>query len=101
MLLLRAGKESSGTVRVDVAFINVEWMNIPVYMDGLIVEQSSLGEVNGLIDQEGGVLSGSQNIFMLRGMGYRGYLAAGSVEVDESDKGYNEVDSWGICSWVK
>ncbi|MFC0112295.1 hypothetical protein [Kibdelosporangium aridum] len=100
-LLLRSGKESSGTTRIDVVFMNVGWLNIPIYMNGLVVERPSSVEVSRIVERDKAISGRVKEILIVRGADYRGHLIAGAVEVDESDRAYNEIDKWEVGYWVK
>ncbi|MEV4800215.1 hypothetical protein AB0K18_09365 [Nonomuraea sp. NPDC049421] len=96
-LLLRSGRETSGTTRIDIAFGDVSAVSLPVLMDGLTVEQPDAQATHDVAARLG-PRAQLDDLLILRGHGYHGYVLASLVEVDESDRPLWEPDKWGICS---
>ncbi|MEU4540299.1 hypothetical protein AB0G15_36215 [Streptosporangium sp. NPDC023825] len=97
-LLIRSGKETSGTTRIDIAFNGVSVVNLPVLMEGLTIERPDPRSARTM-DVAGGLDGFSaRRLLIVRGVGYEGHIVALKFETDESDKRFPERDKWGIAS---
>ncbi|WP_271219723.1 hypothetical protein [Streptosporangium carneum] len=98
--LLRSGRETSGTTRIDVAFNDVSALELPVIMSGLTIEKPEPVKVRELLARGCVNAHTLDNLMTVRGSGYEGYIVAAIIGTDESAKRFQEDDVWGICSWA-
>ena len=85
-LLLRSTKSGSFGTRVDVLFQNVKAINLPTYLDGLIVTVAG-PEAEKQITEATGLLPDSDTTFFeVDCSGRRGFVVAG-VAVQDEDEG--------------
>ncbi|MGW4407559.1 hypothetical protein ACWEJ6_26290 [Nonomuraea sp. NPDC004702] len=94
-LLLRSGVDTSGTTTIDIAFGDVSAVSLPVSMEGLTIERPDAQAVNAVTAQLG-PRHDLDNLLIVRGRDYRGYVVAGIVETDEHERRLRERDRWGI-----
>ncbi|MFI6497914.1 hypothetical protein [Nonomuraea typhae] len=94
-LLLRSGLETSGTTTIDIAFGDVSAVSLPVSMNGLTIEAPDAQSARAVADQLGSHLD-PDRLLVVRGQGYRGYVVASIVEMDEHHRRLRERDKWGI-----
>jgi hypothetical protein len=94
-LLLRSGRETSSTTTIDIAFGDVSAVSLPVSMDGLTIESPDSKSIRNVAAQLGPRLD-LDNLLIVRGRDYRGYVVASMVETDEHDRRLRERDKWGI-----
>lgn len=94
-LLLRSGLETSGTSRIDIAFGGVLAVSLPVSMDGFTIEKPDAQSIRSVATQLGPRLD-LDDLLIVRGRDYSGYIVASIIEIDESDRRMREQDKWGI-----
>jgi hypothetical protein len=94
-LLLRSGLETSGTTTIDIAFRGVSAVSLPVSMDGLTIGKPDQQSIRAVAAQLGSSLN-LDNLLIVRGQQYWGYVVARRVETDEHDRRFRERDKWGI-----
>lgn len=96
-LLIRSGRETSGTTRIDIAFGDVSAVSLPVTMDGLIIDSPSRRQLRDLAPLIG-FEPIREHVMIVAGKSYRGYVVASFLGVDESNRAFHEPDKWGILS---
>lgn len=96
-LLLRSGKETSGTTTIDIAFGDVDWINLPIIMTGLIIERPTATKMRQILTSEAARELNPNKIMTVYGSNYEGYISAGLMESDENDLWFRERDKWGIA----
>ncbi|WP_440082053.1 hypothetical protein [Streptosporangium sp. LJ11] len=94
-LLLRSGLETSGTSRIDIAFGGVLAVSLPVSMEGLTIGKPDSKSIRSVAAQLGSRLN-LDDLLIVRGRDYGGYIVASIIEIDESDRRMREQDKWGI-----
>jgi hypothetical protein len=87
-LLLRSPKSQDAPSRIDVAFKNVAGISLPTVFDGLeIFKSESDAEMPTIL----GVLSmQDRSIFRVQGVGFTGYIVAGTILWNEDSGEYYE-----------
>ncbi|WP_089206123.1 hypothetical protein [Streptosporangium subroseum] len=82
---------------MDIAFGDVLAVGLPIALDGVTLEKADSQFIRTIAPQLGSSLD-LDNLIVIRGRDYRGYVVASIVEIDESDRFLWEPDKWGICA---
>lgn len=89
-LLLRSTKNEQFNIRVDVLFQNVQALQVPAVLMGLVVSDAD-DATTDRITRSTGLLAGDDcRFFALTGSGYAGYVVAGTVVGSEDCGEYYE-----------
>lgn len=95
-LLIRSMKQDSAPTRLDIAFFDVDRVNLPVHMNGFLMGSANKDWIVR-ISADANLSAGESGcFFVVRGSNYEGYVIASSFEVDESEKEDWGQDRWGI-----
>jgi len=94
LLLLRSGKSGQHSTRVDILFSDVRWMAVPVWFEGIRIEQGELSEIplslTAKIKEEAHFMT----VFKVVSQGVTHWVLAGkNVQVSEDDKNYGADSS--------
>jgi hypothetical protein len=87
-LLLRSNKVSPETRRIEILFKDVSFMQIGPSFRGLeitICDPHAISDLKTL-----NLEIGTRSLYLLRGEGFRGFIAAGSMTVHEDEREHNE-----------
>ena len=82
-LLLRSTKSSDRPTQIDILFKNVKWVRLRTLMKDLEVLETSSDPEN--LVRDAGV---SVRFFLIRSLDHEGYVVAGNVVSDESNREY-------------
>jgi len=85
-LLLRSTKSGSFGTRVDVLFQNVKAINLPTYLDGLVVTVAGPEFQERIVEATGLLPDADTTFFEVECSGRRGFVVA-SVAVQDEDEG--------------
>ncbi|GLX96738.1 hypothetical protein [Herbidospora sp. NBRC 101105] len=98
-LLLRSGDETPDGIRIDIAFLSVRWIELPLIMQGLLISRLP-SRTEGVASGAPPELNKAEQWFLVKGDNYRGSLVAQSFEIDERRGArFRDIDKWGICEW--
>lgn len=92
-LLLRSNRSNELTTRIDVLFKNVASISLPTVFEGLSLAEVTIDEARNLNIQVGSLSIGGRKIFMISGLNFIGYVAAGAVHWHE-DEGHHFDESY-------
>ena len=84
-LLLRSPKDSEHPTRIEVAFKNVHAVKLPAMFDDLTISMAH-GSRAESIRAEAGVLKDRGEVFLIEGVGTKGYVVAG-IAFGQEDEG--------------
>jgi hypothetical protein len=82
-VLLRATKNEAHPTRLDVLFKGVGAMQMPVFMDALIVREATEAERDEILASTAVDVPEERRYMTLEGPGFRGWVVAGYVGVKE------------------
>lgn len=89
-LLLRSTKSPDFPTRIDVFFKGVEQFHLPTILEGLFIREATEAEIGSLCSLREASFPKNVKVFVVRGRGYVGYIAA-SLTVFHEDQGeYND-----------
>jgi hypothetical protein len=86
-LLLRSTKSTGATTRIDVLFKNVGAICLQTIIDNLVVLEVSAGDVS---QRWRDISVGERRLFSVSGVGFSGYVVAGSLAWHEDELEYHE-----------
>jgi hypothetical protein len=85
LLLLRSGKTAKHPTRVDVLFQDVRALEVPAWMDGLIIEETTPAYTENRPSKPNKFIETGIKVYKLRGEEWEGYVIAGIVKVQEDN----------------
>ena len=85
MLLLRSPKDADHSTRVEIAFKNVRAIKLPARLDDLVVSVADKSSAQS-IRAESGPEGGGGEVFLIEGVGTKGYVIAG-IAFGQEDEG--------------
>lgn len=87
-LLLRSTKSERFDTRVDIAFWNVQAIQLPTLLPGMRVAPADSDEVERIKAEAGLGATENTPVFLVVGRGYRGYVVAGGMVTCEDSGEY-------------
>jgi hypothetical protein len=89
MLLLRSPKDADHSTRVEIAFKNVRAIKLPTRLDDLAISVADESSAQS-IRAEAGALKEGGEVFLIEGVGTKGYVIAGIAFGQEDEGDYAE-----------
>jgi hypothetical protein len=93
LLLLRSAMTQEHPSRVDILFRDVVWMSLPVWMDGVAVEECELGELPTALPELVAKEAARRRAFRITTQGTAQYVVAVALHTAEDQLGYFEPSS--------
>lgn len=94
-LLLRSTKSDQFQTRVDVAFQNVQAVQLPTLLPGLVVAGADPAEIERIIKETGLLPDDDRKFFSMLGSNFTGYVVAGVVaSCEDSGEYYEPSQVW-------
>jgi len=89
-LLLRSTKNNEFETRVDVVFQNVQALQLPTLLPGLLVEEAGPLQISRISTETGFSSDADRIFFLLKGSGFAGYVVASVMDTCEDSGEYYE-----------
>lgn len=94
-LLLRSTKSDQFQTRVDVAFQNVQAIQLPTLLSGLVVLEADVAETARIIQETGLLPDDDRTFFSMVSSNSTGYVVAGVViSCEDSGEYYEPSQVW-------
>jgi hypothetical protein len=94
-LLLRSTKSDQFETRVDVAFQNVQAVQLPTLLPGLAVSEADTAETERIVKETGLLPDDDRKFFSVIGSNFTGYVVAGVVvSCEDSGEYYEPSQVW-------
>jgi hypothetical protein len=94
-LLLRSTKSDLFKTRVDVAFQNVQAVQLPTLLPGLVVSEADPFETERIIKATGLLPDEDRKFFSMIGSNFTGYVVAGvMVSVEDAGEYFEPSEVW-------
>ena len=89
-LLFRSGKTSAYPTRLDILFTDVRVIETRLKFEGISISEVPSSFLEGLPSKPTEMIQPGHRCFVLSGIGWQGFLVAGSVFFHEDDKNFFE-----------
>ncbi len=94
--MYRSSGDTSPRPRIDVLFWEVAYLQLPTSFMGLTMDLALPEQIDSIYQALGHSLHSSDNVYILRGKEYEGYVVASGYDVDENARPYYEPSKWGL-----
>jgi len=88
LLLLRSGMSGSAATRIDILFRDVVWMMLPVWMNGIEIQECPIEEIDTRLPERISREAILRRGFRITTEGTSCYVIAGNVETREDRGNY-------------